>query len=77
MRGGVCGPVLSCFGLCILPCDINLQDGVLIVEPPPLGFHHMFGNKEVEVQVLETFADNSLKAMAMKLGHWDVTYYRY
>ena len=38
--------------LCRLPCDINLQDGVPIAEPPPVGFHHMFGNKAVGVQVL-------------------------
>ena len=44
---------LFCFGLCKVPCDINLQDGVPIVEPPPLGIHHMFGNKEAGVQVLE------------------------
>ena len=25
----------------------------LVAEPPPLEFHHMFGNKEVGVQVLE------------------------
>ena len=46
-------PFLSRFGLCRFPCDNNLQDGVPNVEPPPLGFHHMFGNEEDRVQVLE------------------------
>ena len=30
-----------------------MQDSVPVAEPPPIGFHHMFGNKEAEVQVLE------------------------
>lgn len=50
---------------------------VPVAEPPPLGFHHMFGNEELECKSWRMFADSSLKTMAMKLGRWDVIDYRY
>ena len=65
---------MSHFGLCILSCDINLQDGVPVAEPPPLGFHHMFGNEETGMQVLEDVCGQLIEGYGDDAGHWDVTY---
>ena len=54
--------------LCRLPCDINLQDGVHVVEPPPLGFHHMFGNEEAGVQVLENVCGQLVEGYGDEVG---------
>ena len=56
------------FGLCILPCDISLQDGVPVVEPPPLGFHHMFGNEKAGVQVLENVCGQNIEGYGNEVG---------
>ena len=54
--------------LCRLPRAINLQDGVPVVEPPPLGFHHMFGNEEVGVQVLENVCGQLVEGYGDEVG---------
>ena len=58
----------SRFGLCRLLCDINLQDGVPVVEPPPLGFHHMFGNEKARVQVLENVCGQLVEGYGNEVG---------
>ena len=63
-----CPLFLSQFGLCKLPCDINLQDGVPIAEPPPLGFHDMFGNEEVGVQVLKNVCRQLVEGYDNEVG---------
>ena len=43
-----------------------------------LGFRKTcLATKKLECKSWRAFADISLKAMAMKLGRWDVTYYNY
>ena len=51
-----------------LPCDINLQDGVPVAKPPPLGFHHMFGNEEAGVQVLENVCGQLVEGHGDEVG---------
>ena len=60
--------ILSCFGLCRLPYDINLQDDVIIAEPPPLEFYHMFGNKEAGMQVLENICVQLVEVYGNEVG---------
>ena len=60
--------ILLLNALCRLPCDINLQDGVFVVEQPPLGFHHMFGNEETGVQVLENVCGQLVEGYGDEVG---------
>ena len=62
--------LLSHFGLCRVPCDINWQDGVPVAEPLPLGFHHIFGNKEVGLQVLEYICGQLVEGYGDEVGNF-------
>ena len=53
----------------VVPVDVH------VAEPPPLGFYHMFGNKEVEVQVLENICGHLVEGYGDEVGRGDVTNY--
>ena len=39
-----------------------------VVEPPPIGFHHMSGNEEVGVQVLENVCGHLVEGYGDEVG---------